>query len=314
MRGDPTYSRVSPRFWTEAMRDGWSDDMKLLALYLLTCPHRRTEGLYLLPLGYVAEDLGWSGERVSASLAQLLVEGFAEYDTKARVVFLPHALKYQRPDNQNQITHAVKSVLDLPDTHLKNRLLAAAFEYAQAFAQALQQALPQAFTQGYTDPPAPTPTPTTTPENLKTVVRSPADANRPNGAESPQLPVETDNGSKPAKRKDADETFALFYSAYPRHEARAPAEKAWRGLTKAERQEAIAAAKRMAEHIRSHAIDLHLVPLPATWLHQRRWEDWQDGKVPAHYRVRKDAGLSARDIYAMALETEAKERGDKGWR
>ena len=69
----------------------------------------------------------------------------------------------------------------------------------------------------------------------------------------------------------------------------------------------------MAEHIRSHAIDLHLVALPATWLHQRRWEDWRDGRVPAHYQVRKDGGMSASEIYAMALETEAKERGDKGW-
>ena len=129
---------------------------------------------------------------------------------------------------------------------------------------------------------------------------------------SPQLPVENDNGSKPAKRTDADETFALFYSAYPRHEARAPAEKAWRRLTKAERQEAISAARRMGEHIRSHGIELRLVPLPATWLHQRRWDDWRDGKVPAHYHGQKDAGLSARDIYAMALETEARERADAG--
>ena len=39
------YKRVSPRFWTEAQAGGWSDDMKMLALYLLTCEHRTTEGL-----------------------------------------------------------------------------------------------------------------------------------------------------------------------------------------------------------------------------------------------------------------------------
>jgi flagellar biosynthesis/type III secretory pathway protein FliH len=283
VRGDPTYSRVSPRFWAETCRDGWTDDMKLLALYLLTCPHRRTEGLYLLPLGYMAEDLRWSGERVSASLAQLISEGFAEYDATARVVFLPRALKYQRPDNRNQITHAVRSVLELPETYLKARLLAAASQYAQGFAQALREALPQALAQGYTDPPAPAPAPAPAPEESP-FVRPAAEAGRSDHVDSPQLPVETvenDNGSKKA---DADATFGLFYQPYPRHEAKAPAEKAWRRLTKAERQEAIAAARRMGEHIRSHGIELRLVPLPATWLHQHRWEDWRDGSIPAHYQ------------------------------
>ena len=306
MRGDPTYSRVSPRFWTEATRDGWTDDMKLLGLYLLTCPHRKTEGLYLLPLGYVAEDLGWSGERLSASLAQLLQQGFAEYDTKARVVFLPHALKYQRPDNQNQITHAVKSVLDLPDTHLKNRLLAAAFEYAQAFAQALQQALPQAFTQGYTDPPAPAPAPTTALKNP--FARSFADASRPGDDNvSTCLAQPKANGKgKAAKDRDADETFVLFYTAYPRHVARRAAERIWGRLTASERQEALAVAEHMAEVVTANGCELRFVPYPATWLNQRRFEDWRDG-VPIEYQSSngKPSAISALQRAYEMTEDEA---------
>ena len=304
--GEPvreTYFRVSPRIWTH----GFSEDARTLALYLLTGPHRTTEGLYRLPLFYAAADLGWRPKRLQKPLQELLADGFIDYDSEHEIVFIRHALRYQAPANPNMMRAAAVRLAMLPETRLFPAFFEAACRYAKPFAQRLPQLLPERFGQPPTPPPPPTPTPRENP-----FVRSPADANRPNDVDSPQLPVENDNGSKPAKRKDADETFALFYSAYPRHEARAPAEKAWRRLTKAERQEAIAAAKRMAEHIRSHAIDLHLVALPATWLHQRRWEDWRDGRVPAHYQVRKDGGMSASEIYAMALETEAQERAHEG--
>ena len=117
------YNRVSPRFWPEAQAGGWSDDMKMLGLYLLTCEHRTTEGLYRLPVEYMAADLSgadglgcdlagaWSAERVRQALAQLSADGFVKYDHAARVVFLPRALVYQAPENPNQRKAAIKSLL-----------------------------------------------------------------------------------------------------------------------------------------------------------------------------------------------------------
>ena len=120
------YKRVSPRFWPEAQAGGWTDDMKMLALYLLTCEHRTTEGLYRLPVEYMAADLSgadglgcdlagaWSPERVRAALARLSADGFVSYDHAARVVFLPRALAYQAPENPNQRKAAIKSLRGLP--------------------------------------------------------------------------------------------------------------------------------------------------------------------------------------------------------
>ena len=52
----PLYYRVSPSIWHH--RD-WSDDTKLLAFYLLTSPHRSTEGLFYLLTHYMLGDLRW---------------------------------------------------------------------------------------------------------------------------------------------------------------------------------------------------------------------------------------------------------------
>src|SRR6266516_3278016 len=76
------YHRVDPRFWTDLAVLGWSDDAKLLALYLQTCPHRTTKGLFRLPKAYIQADLEWSAERLAerfcVRLAKRLPQGFGE--------------------------------------------------------------------------------------------------------------------------------------------------------------------------------------------------------------------------------------------
>ena len=46
----PIYFRVSPAIWRAGT---WTDDMRVLACYLLTSPHRTLEGLFILPQGYI---------------------------------------------------------------------------------------------------------------------------------------------------------------------------------------------------------------------------------------------------------------------
>lgn len=177
-RPSPGYARVCPRFWAQAREENWTDDMVVLALYLLTCEQRTTEGIFRLPVEYMSADLpeGWVSERVRVSLAALEEQGFLRYDHKARVVFLPKAMKYQRPDNRNQQIAALRNLLELPETSLLAEFISAAKQYCPAFAdflasqglrQGLRQGLPQWLRQGIPDPPAPTPAPTPT---LKTPV------------------------------------------------------------------------------------------------------------------------------------------------
>ena len=152
-----TYWRVAPAFWSDekvtGANDGepWTDDAKLLALYLLTCQHRTVEGLFRLPKGYIMEDLGWTEQRLAKPFGQLLRDGFIEYDSRARLCLIVNALEYQAPENPNQITAALKILDDLPRSALFARLLQQAERLCQPLAERLREGLPERFGK----PPAP---------------------------------------------------------------------------------------------------------------------------------------------------------------
>ena len=113
-----TYHRVYDSIWDEH----WTEPQRHLALYLLTCKHRRFEGIYKLPLAYAAHDLGWPVRKVTTNLAGLEADGFAKYDRKAEVVWVVKALKRQTP-NDNQVRAAARKIAALPSTDLLDGFL-----------------------------------------------------------------------------------------------------------------------------------------------------------------------------------------------
>lgn len=149
----PAYYRVSPKFWADT--EEWSDDARLLALYLLTCPHRTTEGLFRLTTRYMAFDLGWAEERLAEPLAQLLAEGFIERDEERSLVLIVNAMKYQAPQNPNQVKHALRKLEEIP----RSSPLTSTFKrLAQQFCERLAERLPE----GFGESPAPSQAPTQT--------------------------------------------------------------------------------------------------------------------------------------------------------
>lgn len=135
------YFRVGPRFWVDSVVRAWDDDAKLAAMYVLTCEHRITEGLFRLPLLYAAHDLGWTTGRVEAALAVLERDGFIRWDRAVDVVLIVNALRWQPPAAPNNIRHAISQLRDLPQTELINDLLALADRHAPQFASDLQDAV-----------------------------------------------------------------------------------------------------------------------------------------------------------------------------
>jgi len=266
------YKRVSPRFWAEAQADGWSDDMKMLALYLLTCEHRTTEGLYRLPVEYMAADLSgadglgadlagaWSPERVRAALARLTDDGFVRYDHAARVVFLPRALAYQAPENPNQRRAAIKSLRALPETPL----LAAFLEAARDLCPKLAREFEEPFAEGSPEPLGESPAPTPAPTPEEHVAAGAAAAS-----------VENSN--------EAGQDFGAFWSAYPRKVGKAEARRRWNRLTKKDRSSAAAAAGHLAGYVTGAGVDLQYVPHPGTFIGPKRsFEDWAEGLPPGY--------------------------------
>lgn len=256
-----TYFRICPRIWYEP----WDTDMRYLALYLLTNDRRETEGLYRITKRAMLADLQWSANRFSRAWDALLEAGFMDYDDEANVVFIRNALKYQQPENPNQRKHAVAVVEQLPQTHLFNDLLYAAERYSKPLAKVLVEAFPNG--SGTLAEPLANRSETVT----ETVAKPPAPA--------------------PTPEEHASEEpfgFADFYKVYPRKQGKAAAVRAFEKLTMQARDLATTAARRMGQQQKRSGYDLKFIPYPATWLNQRRWEEWQDGKVPPGWEASSD--------------------------
>lgn len=131
------YYRVSPQYW-HLSRD-WEDRLRLLGLYVQTCEHRTTEGLYRLPLAYVNGDLGWPIKTVEHKLADLQTTGFIKYDAGAEVLLLLDALQVQPPTSEPQIKGAIARLRSVPATPLLLTLLDLAETHASGLAKAIRE-------------------------------------------------------------------------------------------------------------------------------------------------------------------------------
>jgi hypothetical protein len=131
------YYPVSPLFWTDKKVIKWEERTRYLSLYLLTSEHRNLEGLFRLPLAYIEADLDWSSEDVRTCLRDLTDDGFVNYDSAAKVVFLPKALKYHQPKAPKQIQGAINVLQQVPPTTLWSDFMTAAQTYAPEFYAAL---------------------------------------------------------------------------------------------------------------------------------------------------------------------------------
>ena len=90
--GGARYHVVFTRVWSNPEFRARSADARDAWMYLLTCPHRNTEGLFRLPIPAAAYDLQWSPERTATALAELEAAGFIAMDPATDVVWLINAI------------------------------------------------------------------------------------------------------------------------------------------------------------------------------------------------------------------------------
>lgn len=76
-----------------------------------------------------------------------------------------------------------------------------------------------------------------------------------------------------ARRERLEREFEEFWSAYPRHDARKNAFKAWAKLTQSKRDAAMDAVDRYARQVRRNRTEKRFIPYGATWLNGERWDD-----------------------------------------
>jgi hypothetical protein len=160
----PPYFRTSPRFWGDERVREWSDDTKLLCLYLFTSPHRTIESLFPLPVHYIVADMKWTARKVKQHLAILTENRCIAVDSSTDLILIRNALKYQFPENPNQIKGAIRRIKDLPDSPLLQEFQVLVRKYCyrkgvgaevQGFPEQLDQVLTERFKQPLTKPLSP---------------------------------------------------------------------------------------------------------------------------------------------------------------
>ncbi len=135
MWGDERFRRLSP-----LPPSGQS-----LWIYLLTCPSTTViPGLFSAGEAGIAEALHWPVKQFREQFAELLREGLAKADWKARIIWIPKALHYNKPENPNIILGWQNTWDELPECSLKSE----AYQYLKQFTEQLGKQFGEAFLNG----------------------------------------------------------------------------------------------------------------------------------------------------------------------
>ena len=116
------YGRVYSAFWQSPEARSYTEDGRMLALYLLTCPHANLIGCFRLPDAYAADDLQWDSKRVSKGFQSLVVKGFLSRDESTKWVFIHKYLLWNGFENGNVAIAAQKAFDQVPPIPLKDLL------------------------------------------------------------------------------------------------------------------------------------------------------------------------------------------------
>ena len=274
-----------------------------LWIYLLTNPDTVSiPGLYRAGESAIAESLGWSVEALRQAFAELVSEGMVAADWNARVVWIPHAIKYNMPESPNVVLSWRSSWDEIPECPLKQQAWVSLNRHLKgfgiAFAKAFAEACPVPFAKGF---------PEGFPEgfqNLKgygesgTGAGTRAGTRAGTGKTTPPHITPPEGGAActmseraPSQTQNPAEMdgFPTFWAAYPRKVAKIAAARAWRTLTPSKTLlQAILAS--LERHKASEQWSRpEFIPHAATWLRGRRWEDEIDVRDSADPRRIEEA-------------------------
>lgn len=146
------YSKVFRRMWNDAKfrrLSGPEANAQTLWLRLLTGPElTNIPGVFVGGEAALAEALGWDLEGFRKAFAEVFREGLVKADWKARLVWVPKAIHYNRPESPNVIRSWRTQWDELPECALK----AEAYRHLKAFVEGLSEPFGRAFVEALPDP------------------------------------------------------------------------------------------------------------------------------------------------------------------
>lgn len=120
-----------------------------LWLFLITGPHTGPiPGLFRAGRAAMAEELGWEVEAFDQAFGEAFQQGMVEADFKARVMWIPQAIKHNKPESPNVVKSWATEFDLIPECDLKWK----AFEALKSSIHALGEAYGKAFDETFAKP------------------------------------------------------------------------------------------------------------------------------------------------------------------
>lgn len=117
-----------------------------LFVFLLSGPHTGPiPGLFRAGRAAMAEELGWSLEAFRKGFAEALDQGMVKADFDARLVWLPNAIKHNKPESSNVIKSWRGEFDLLPECPLKQEAIEGMRQYLQGAGDGYLQAFNELF-------------------------------------------------------------------------------------------------------------------------------------------------------------------------
>lgn len=121
------YRKIEVRTWSDERFRNLSNiapSGQGLWFFLLTGPHTSPiPGLFRAGRAAMAEELGWENEAFDKAFQEVSDEGMAKADFKARLVWLPNALKHNKPESPNVVRSWRVELNLLPECDLRNEAI-----------------------------------------------------------------------------------------------------------------------------------------------------------------------------------------------
>lgn len=237
------------------------EDSRWVFVYLLICKHANLPGLFLLPMSYITRDIQYPSERVFKAFANLTERGFMEYDAGSETVFVRTWLRHKPLDNPNKVKGALAALDEIPDSPLFVSLLKFVEENKPNGYETLIKALRNRLK-------------TLSKEvSVSVSVSVPVEVSVPVSFVPPEKLSEEPDTSE--SKSDSLELFNQFWAQHPRKDKKIDALKAWKKIKNLDDvfpdiMRGLARDKLSRQWTKDNG---EFIPLPATWLNARQWED-----------------------------------------
>lgn len=242
------FVRFYRRFWADERVRQLTPEGKAVAVYLLTGQSNRV-GLFHFSVGLASEQTGIPAKRFRYLMDRVCHTLSWRYDEGASVLWIRSWWRWNPPNNTKALIGFLKDLADVPNTNL----LADFREHRDTLSDTLYHTLCDrvSMPKPYPEPQPETPLP-------------------PDGGE---LDLASRGNAKPHGRDTEPEGFAEFYQAYPRHEDRRDAARAFKAALKRhpdiEAKDLVNAAGWFRERCqRDGKLGTEYVKYPATWLNK----------------------------------------------